>query len=128
MPNGEGLDRGVNEKNEITVLDIHPVFGGRSGWKSSQADITSRVSGAVPSLLGREGCVTTHTGSVSVADSQSNIVIKDSMEGGGCVNAHTGSVSVADSQSNIVCEAQSVGANISSRCAKQEVYAQHVGF
>jgi hypothetical protein len=48
------------------------------------------------------GCVNTQTGSVSVAGSQNNIVLKDNEEGGGCVNTQTGSVSVAGSQSNIV--------------------------
>ena len=81
---------------------MHSVCGGRPGWKSSQADITSRVSGAVPSIMVGEGCVNTHTGSVSVAGSQSNIVLQDSVEGGSCANTHTGSVSVADSQSNII--------------------------
>ena len=69
--------------------------GGRSGWKSNQADITSRVSGAVSSLDDGEECVNTQTGSVRVAASQSNIVSKGVMEGGGRVNTPTGSVRVA---------------------------------
>jgi hypothetical protein len=39
---------------------------------------------------------------VGVAASQSNIILKDNEEGGDSVNTQTGSVSVADSQSNIV--------------------------
>ena len=85
------------------------VCGGRSGWKSSQADVTSSVLRAVPSLeRGGEGGVNTHTGSVRVAASQSNNVFKVTVEGESSANMHTGSVSVADSQSNIVCKARYV--------------------
>ena len=77
--------------------------GGRSGWKSNQADITSRVSGAVQSLDEGEECVNTQTGSVRVAASQSNTVItKDIVGGSSSVNTHTGSVGVAAPLSNTV--------------------------
>jgi hypothetical protein len=62
-----------------------------------------------PSQEGGEGCVNTQTGSVSVADSQSNIVPKDNGEGGSSVNTQTGPVSVADSQSNIVLKSNEEG-------------------
>lgn len=55
-----------------------------------------------------------HICSVRVAASQCNIVFNGSREGSSSVNTHTGSVSVAGPQSNIVSEARSVspGMNI----------------
>ena len=53
------------EKNEQKklALEPHSVCSDRSGWKSSQAVITSRVAGAVPSLNKAEVGVNTQTGS-----------------------------------------------------------------
>ena len=119
MPSSVGHKEVTAMKESSTVLDMHSVCSGRSGWKSSQADIINRVSRAVPSLMEGEGCVNTHTGSVSVAGSQSNIVLQESVEGESSVNTHTGSVRVAASQSNIVNEEECVSKSVCPKYAKQ---------
>ena len=71
-------------------------------------EMESSSHGVVPQLKPSqergEGCVNTPTGSVSVADSQSNTVTPEGwkLRRGGCVNTQTGSVGVADPQSNTV--------------------------
>ena len=65
------------KKPKKQTLESHSVCSSRSGWKSSQAVTISRVAGAMPSLERGEECVNTQTGSVGVADPQSNIVYQD---------------------------------------------------
>ena len=67
------------------------VCSDRSGWKSSQAVIASRVAGVMASLNKADMGVNTHTGSVRVAASQSNIVASHDSRGEGVI-AHTASM------------------------------------